>query len=130
MLHAKAAFSGLSVNDLAKAKQFYTETLGLQLDDDKMGLQLSLPGGGQLFIYEKEDHQPASYTALNFVVEDIDQSVDQLANHGVQMEHYDNIPMKQDEKGIARSPSPDMGPDIAWFKDPAGNILSVLKDTK
>ena len=124
-----AAFSGFSVNDLAKAKQFYTGTLGLELADERMGLQLKLPGGGQIFVYEKGDHQPATYTMLNFVTDDIDEAVDQLSAAGVSFEHYDNMPMHQDEKGIARGLSAGQGPDIAWFKDPAGNILAVLQDS-
>jgi catechol 2,3-dioxygenase-like lactoylglutathione lyase family enzyme len=128
MLKAKAAFSGISVDDLAKAKTFYTETLGLKLTDEKMGLQLDLPGGGKLFIYPKDDHQPATFTVLNFVVDDIDEAVDQLASQGVKFEHYDSDMMKTDARGIARGSATGMGPDIAWFKDPAGNILSVLED--
>jgi len=127
MFTALAGFSGLSVNDLGKAKQFYTETLGLKLDDEKMGLQLQLPGGGKLFIYPKDDHQPASYTALNFVVENIDEAVDELVSSGVSFEHYDNMSGKQDEKGVIRGIQANQGPDIAWFKDPAGNIISILQ---
>jgi catechol 2,3-dioxygenase-like lactoylglutathione lyase family enzyme len=127
MLQAQAAFSGFSVNDLAKAKEFYTQVLGLQLSDEKMGLQLELPGGGQVFAYQKDDHQPASFTILNFVVSDIDAAVDQLAGQGVVFEHYEDGPVKTDEKGVARGKASGMGPDIAWFKDPAGNILSVLQ---
>src|ERR1700756_203454 len=128
MLKALAAFSGISVTDLAAAKEFYVGKLGLELKDDSMGLQLDLPGGGQLFIYEKPDHQPASFTVLNFVVEDIDETVDHLVkDHGIEFEHYDNMPGGgQDEKGVARGKAAGMGPDIAWFKDPAGNILAVL----
>lgn len=127
MFKAVAAFSGFSVNDQAKAKEFYTKILGLELQDDQMGLNFKLPGGGSLFIYPKEDHQPATYTVLNLVVEDIDQAVDELTSQGVQFEHYDNMPFKQDEKGIARGRAAGQGPDIAWFKDPAGNILSILQ---
>jgi catechol 2,3-dioxygenase-like lactoylglutathione lyase family enzyme len=128
MLKAKAAFSGFSVNDATKAKDFYTNTLGLELDNDKMGLDFKLPSGGHLFVYEKDDHQPASYTALNFVVEDIDNAVDELTAKGVKFEIYDNMPGKQDDKGIMRGKAANQGPDIAWFKDPAGNILSVIQD--
>ena len=126
MFKAQAAFSGISVNDLDKAKKFYTETLDLELDSDEMGLQLRLPGGGHLFIYQKDNHEPASFTVLNFVVEDIDDAVDALAKAGVTFEKYEGF--HQDEKGIARGIAAKMGPDIAWFKDPAGNILAVLKD--
>lgn len=128
MLQVKTAFSGISVDDLAKAKTFYTETLGLNLADEEMGLQLNLPGGGKLFIYSKPDHQPATFTVLNFVVDDIDAAVDQLTSQGVEFEHYDTGMIKTDEKGIARGKASGHGPDIAWFKDPAGNILSVLAE--
>jgi catechol 2,3-dioxygenase-like lactoylglutathione lyase family enzyme len=129
MLKSVAAFSGFSVNDLAKAKEFYTGTLGLELADDEMGLRLRLPGGGEVFVYEKgEAHQPATFTILNFVVEDVDAAVEELTKAGVAFEHYDTEQIKTDEKGIARGLAAKMGPDIAWFKDPAGNILSVLQN--
>ena len=128
MLQAKGAFSGFSVTDLEKAKTFYTKTLGLEVEDEKMGLQLRLPGGGSLFIYAKENHEPATFTVLNFVVEDIDEAVDELTKLNVTFERYEGFPFKQDEKGIARGRSVNQGPDIAWFKDPAGNILSVLQE--
>jgi len=128
MFKAQAAFSGMSVNDLDRAKQFYTETLGLELDDETMGLQFKLPNGGGLFLYPKADHQPATFTVLNFVVDDIDAAVDELTRSGVMFERYDDMPSGQDEKGIARGLSAHQGPHIAWFKDPAGNILAVLQD--
>ena len=128
MFKAQMVFSGLSVDDLSKAKQFYTQTLGLVVSDEMMGLQLKLPGGGALYVYQKDDHQPATFTVLNFVVDNIDEAVDDLAKQGVSFEHYDNMPGKQDEKGILRGLSAGQGPDIAWFKDPAGNILAVLQD--
>ena len=131
MFKPKAAFSGFSVDDLAKAKGFYTDTLGLQVEDEGgegMGIRLHLPAGGTVFVYDKADHQPASFTILNFVVEDIDNAVDELTTRGVQFEHYENG-AKTDEKGIARGRAQNMGPDIAWFKDPAGNFLSVLQDS-
>ena len=127
MFKAKAAFSGFSVDDLAKAKKFYSETLGLRVDDDGVGLRLHLPGGGAVFAYPKAEHQPATFTILNFKVDNIDEAVDDLSNRGVQFEHYEDGP-KTDEKGILRGRKQNMGPDIAWFKDPAGNILSVLED--
>ena len=129
MLQIKAAFSGFSVDDLAKAKAFYSDVLGLKLHDDKMGLDYQLPGGGRIFIYDKPDHKPANYTMLNLVVTDIDKAVESLGKQGVQFEHYDNMPGKQDEKGIMRGRAANQGPDIAWFKDSAGNILSVLQDS-
>ena len=91
-----------------------------------MGLEVSLPSGGSVFVYLKADHQPATFTILNFVVEDIDAAVDELKGKGVEFEIYEE--MQQDEKGIARGKSQNRGPDIAWFKDPAGNILSVLQN--
>lgn len=125
MLQARATFSGISVNDLAKAREFYVDTLGFKVLNEEMGLQLELPGGSQLFVYDKPDHQPATFTVLNFVVDNIDETVDHLVgDHGIQFEQY-GMP-GQDEKGIARGKAAGMGPDIAWFKDPAGNILSVL----
>jgi catechol 2,3-dioxygenase-like lactoylglutathione lyase family enzyme len=129
MLKAQAIFSGFSVNDLNKAKEFYTQVLGLAVGDETMGLQLKLPTGGTLFIYSKDDHRPAVFTILNFVVDNIDEAVDELTSLGVSFERYDNMLGEQDEKGILRGRSINQGPDIAWFKDPAGNILSVLQDT-
>lgn len=129
MFQVKEAFSGFSVNDLAKAKAFYAETLGLQVDDEGVGMRLHLPGGGTVFAYPKEDHQPATFTILNFVVASIDEAVDELTNRGVQFEHYDDGP-KTDEKGIFRGTSKNQGPDIAWFKDPAGNVLAVLEEVE
>lgn len=128
-MNPQTSFSGLSVNNLEQAREFYTQTLGLTPGDETMGLQLHLPGGGHLFIYDKgEAHQPASFTVLNFVVEDIDAAVDELVGRGVQFERYDGMPAPQDEKGILHGLSANQGPDIAWFKDPAGNILAVLQD--
>jgi catechol 2,3-dioxygenase-like lactoylglutathione lyase family enzyme len=125
MFKTKAAFSGFSVDDLARAKAFYAETLGLKVDDEGAGLRLHLPGGGGVFVYPKDDHQPATFTILNFEVDNIDAAVDALRDKGVQFEHYEDIPT--DEKGVLRGISKNLGPDIAWFKDPAGNVLSVLE---
>ena len=125
MFKPKTAFSGFSVNDLAKAKAFYTQTLGLQVSEEGVGLRLHLPGGGTAFAYPKDDHQPATFTLLDFVVDDIDEAVDELKSRGVSFERYEG--MSQDEKGITRGISQNMGPDIAWFKDPAGNMLAVLQ---
>ncbi len=127
MFTAKAAFAGFSVDNLDGAKEFYTKTLGLKVGNEQMGLQLDLPNGGALFVYEKDNHQPATYTVLNLVVDNIDEAVDDLSSKGVKFEIYPELPFKQDEKGIARSESPEDGPTIAWFKDPAGNILSVMQ---
>jgi catechol 2,3-dioxygenase-like lactoylglutathione lyase family enzyme len=128
MLKAKAAFSGFSVDDLAKAKAFYIDTLGLQVDPDGVGVRLHLPGGGTVFAYSKKDHQPATFTILNFVVDDIDAAVDELTGRGVRFEHYDNNEPRTDKKGILRGRAANRGPDIAWFKDPASNFLSVIQN--
>ncbi|TMF24889.1 MAG: VOC family protein [Chloroflexi bacterium] len=125
MFKPKSAFSGFSVSDLAAAKRFYSETLGLKVEDDGVGVRLHLPAGGTVFAYPKRDHQPATFTILNLVVDDIDASVDELTRRGVQFERYDNEP-KTDDKGILRGRAQNRGPDIAWFKDPAGNFLSVI----
>ena len=127
MVKTKRAFSGFSVNDLAAAKKFYAATLGLKIEDDGVGTRLQLPGGGTVFVYPKRDHQPATFTILNFVVDDIDAAVDDLTGRGVRFERYDDGP-KQDEKGILRGRAQNRGPDIAWFKDPAGNVLSVIQE--
>jgi predicted enzyme related to lactoylglutathione lyase len=117
------AVSGFSVNDLAAAKKFYGQTLGLEVEESGPGLRLKIAGGNGIMVYAKDDHTPATYTMLNFPVDDIDQAVADLAGKGVKCEHYENL---TDEKGIARGIATHRGPDIAWFKDPAGNILSVL----
>jgi catechol 2,3-dioxygenase-like lactoylglutathione lyase family enzyme len=123
------AFSSFSTDDLAKAQEFYSETLGLDVSkDDQMGiLQVKLVGGGQLIIYPKEDHVPAAFTVLNFPVGDVEKAVDELAATGITFEKYDSGQIKTDEKGIAGEAG--KGPRIAWFKDPAGNILSVLSES-
>jgi len=128
MLKVKTAFSGISVDNLDEAKRFYIDILGLDLKDDKMGLKLQLPSGGDLFIYAKDGHQPATYTVLNFVVDNIDEAVDELVKQGISFESYDDMPTKQDDKKIFRGLANNQGPDIAWFKDPAGNILSIIQD--
>lgn len=121
------AFSGFSVNDLQKAKKFYGEVLGLDVADGPMGvLKLNIAGGTVLLVYPKPNHNPADFTILNFPVENIESAVDELTKRGVRFERYDNPDLKTDEKGIHRG---DVGPKIAWFKDPAGNILSVLEDS-
>ncbi|MBC7813882.1 MAG: VOC family protein [Burkholderiales bacterium] len=121
------AFSGYSVNDIADVKAFYSETLGLNVSEDEMGmLTLHITGSNNIMVYPKGDqHTPATYTVLNFPVSDIDEAVDALTEHGVRFEMYNTDDLKTDEKGISRSNG--MGPNIAWFKDPAGNILSVLE---
>ena len=128
MFRDTVAFSGYTVNDQAQAKTFYSETLGVDVKEDRMGLHLTFPNGHTVFIYQKEDHQPATFTVLNFVVENIDTIVDELVAKGVTMERYDNLPAPADEKGILRGRAASMGPDIAWFTDPSGNVLSVLQN--
>jgi len=125
MFKAKGAFSGFSVNDLAKAKEFYTKTLGLQVEDGVGGVHIRLPGGGMVWAYPKANHQPATFTILNFTVDDIDAAVVDLTSRGVTFERYAGIPA--DSKGILRGIASKRGPDIAWFKDPAGNILAMLE---
>ena len=126
MFKPQAAVSSFSVEDQEKAKEFYTKVLGLEVDDESMALRLRLPGGGKILIYPKEDHEPATFTVLNFVVGNIDEAVDELTKNGVTFEKYEGF--NQDEKGIARGIAAGKGPNIAWFKDPAGNILSVLQE--
>ncbi|HMH23441.1 MAG TPA: VOC family protein [Puia sp.] len=117
------AFTSFSVNDLPKAKQFYRETLGLEVDDSNGLLSLKIDGGARVMIYPKPNHTAASFTVLNFPVDNIEKAVDALNKAGVSFEKYDNDQLKTDPKGIMRG----NGPTIAWFKDPAGNILSVLE---
>jgi len=122
------AFSGFSVDDLAKAKEFYGKTLGLEMIEDKKMtiLTLKLATGGRVVIYPKgPGHLPATYTTLNFPVRDIDRAVDELGLRGIRMERYESF--EQDQKGIVRGGGKNTGPSIAWFKDPAGNILSVIQ---
>ena len=121
------AYSGFSVNDISKAKDFYEGTLGLDVAEANGSLQLKLGGGGSVFVYPKENHEPATFTILNFSVDDIDQTVDELKSRGVAFERYEGF--EQDEKDIARGIAAEQGPDIAWFKDPAGNIMAVLQES-
>lgn len=117
-------FSSFSVSDLQKAKEFYGQTLGLDVSQTAEGLELHT-GNNIVFLYPKPNHIPATFTVLNFPVDDIDEAVDELNQLGVKLEHYNLPDIKTDERGIARGPE---GPAIAWFKDPAGNILSVLEE--
>ena len=126
MLKESSAFSGFSVNDIQKAKDFYGRTLGLQVSESHGLLTLQLAGGNKVLIYPKVNHAPATFTVLNFPVENVDESVDELAKRGVRLEIYDESDIKTDEKGIMRG----KGPTIAWFKDPAGNVLSVIEETR
>ena len=117
------AFSGFSVNEIQKAKEFYGETLGLEVSETHGLLNLHLAGGSKVLIYPKPNHVPATFTVLNFPVSSVDQAVDELTKRGVRFEKYNDPQLKTDERGIWRGG----GPTIAWFKDPAGNILSVLE---
>ena len=125
MFNASHAFSGFSTNDIARTIEFYAQTLGLEVTEENGMLTLKLAGGGTVVIYPKDDHEPASFTVLNFQVDDIDQAVGELAKAGIQFERYEGF--AHDERGIVRPDSSQHGPSIAWFKDPAGNILSVLQ---
>ena len=120
------AFSSFSVNDLSKAKAFYGKTLGLDISEQPEGLQLNLADGFNVFLYPKPNHTPATFTVLNFAVDDIDKAVDELNSVGIKLEKYDQAEIRTDAKGIMRG----KGPQIAWFKDPAGNILSVVEETE
>lgn len=122
------AYSGFATDDLEKAQEFYGETLGLRTSVVVEGdlLALHLAGDRDTLVYRKPDFTPATYTILNFPVDDIDEAVDELTARGVELERYEGF--DQDEKGISRGLGTGEGPDIAWFKDPAGNILSVLKE--
>jgi predicted enzyme related to lactoylglutathione lyase len=129
MFENSRSFSSFSTDDLARAKEFYGTTLGLNITEEAMHvLSIDLPGGGSLFIYPKDDHQPATFTVLNFQVDDIEKAVDELTGKGISIERYDIGEVKPDAKGIYRGKASGHGPDIAWFKDPAGNILSVMND--
>ena len=124
MFRKSRAFSSFAVNDVEAARKFYAQTLGLEVSDVpgmKGLLQLNLAGGAKVMVYPKPDHTPATYTVLNFPVADVGAAVDKLTAAGVAFEHYDGF--NQDERGIMR----DQGPPIAWFKDPAGNVLAVLE---
>src|SRR5688572_13363001 len=122
MLKDTKAFSGFSVDDLEAAKRFYGDTLGLEVSENPAGLTLHLAGDRPTLIYLKEDHEPATFTILNFQVDDVEAAVDALTERGVRFERYEGTPIETDEKGVFRGG----GPLIAWFKDPAGNVLSVI----
>ena len=124
MFENTKAFSGFSVSDIPRAKEFYGETLGLEVSEENGMLTLHIAGDRPVLVYPKEDHSPASFTILNFPVDDIEATVDDLFDRGVQFEHYRGTEVETDEKGIFRGG----GPLIAWFKDPAGNVMSVIED--
>jgi catechol 2,3-dioxygenase-like lactoylglutathione lyase family enzyme len=123
MFRHTSAFSSFSVSDMDVARRFYAETLGLEVLDGEMGsLELHLGGGGKVLLYPKATHEPATFTVLNFPVDDIDVAVDRLVALGVRFERYEGE-IQTDAKGVSRGD----GPDIAWFKDPAGNVISILE---
>lgn len=125
MLKIKEVFSSFSVSDLPRAKEFYTHILGLQVEEGQMGLILHMVGGGTIFIYPKENHQPATFTVLNIEVENLDAAIEELTQHGITMEIYAG--MEQDHKGISHGKASGHGPDIGWFKDPFGNVIAILE---
>ncbi|MFF8233619.1 VOC family protein [Streptomyces caelestis] len=123
MFGSTKAYSGFSVNDIDAAKKFYGDTLGLRVSEENGMLILHIAGDRDILVYPKQEHTPATYTILNFPVDDIEAAVDELSRRGVRFERYDHL--KTDDKGIFRGG----GPLIAWFTDPAGNVLSVLQET-
>jgi catechol 2,3-dioxygenase-like lactoylglutathione lyase family enzyme len=126
MFKTKGAFSGFSVRDLAQTKDFYANKLELKAEEDGPGVRIHLPGGGTVLAYPKADHQPATFTILNFVVDNIDEAADELTRKGVKFEKYTGD-IATDAKGILRGKDLKRGPNIAWFKDPSGNIVSILE---
>jgi catechol 2,3-dioxygenase-like lactoylglutathione lyase family enzyme len=127
MVAITGLFSGIAVKDIDAARSFYRDKLGLSVEDNPMSaLNIGLPQGGIIFVYPKSDHVPATYTVLNLEVADIDAAVDELKSKGVSFEVYEGA--HQDDKAIARGKAAGFGPDIAWFLDPSGNILSVLSN--
>lgn len=125
MLADSKAFSGFSVNDVSDARKFYEATLGLRVSEDNGMLTLHIAGGRDILVYPKDDHTPASFTILNFPVDNVESAVDELTRRGVRFERYPGMDADMDEKGIFRGG----GPLIAWFTDPAGNVLSVIEDS-
>lgn len=125
MLTYNKSFSGFSTNDISAAKEFYNQTLGINATEENGMLTLHLENEKTVLIYPKSDHVPATYTVLNFIVNDLDAVMEEMKGKGIVFEQYENL---TDENGVARGIARHQGPDIAWFKDPAGNILSVLKE--
>jgi catechol 2,3-dioxygenase-like lactoylglutathione lyase family enzyme len=123
MLGSTKAFSGFSVDDVDAAKRFYGETLGLEVSENDAGLTLHIAGDRPILVYPKDNHEPATFTILNFPVDDVEGTVAGLTERGVEFERYEGTELETDEQGIFRGG----GPLIAWFKDPAGNVLSVIK---
>ena len=125
MLSDSRAYSGFSVDDIPAAKRFYEEALGLRVTEQHGMLTLHLAGERPVLVYPKPDHQPATFTVLTFPVADVEAAAEELRSRGVEFERYEGTDVETDEKGIFRGE----GPNIAWFKDPAGNVLSVIEDT-
>lgn len=125
MFNPKIALQAFSAKDLDAVKKFYSEVLGFEVKDAPMGIEIELPGGAKTAVYQSDKSEPATYTMMNIVVDNIDEAVDALTERGVTFERYENFP--QDDKGIARGLAVHRGPDAAWFKDPEGNILEVLQ---
>lgn len=123
MLENAKTFPSFSVDDVGRARKFYGDTLGLDVSETDEGLTLHLNGGTNVFLYPKDNHQPATFTVLNFPVSSVDRTIDELTDRGVRFEQYDQDGLRTDERGILID-----GPRIAWFKDPAGNVLSVLEE--
>ncbi len=121
------AFSGYSSDNIAACKVFYGDTLGITYDENMGGIGFKV-GGQQVFIYPKDDHQPATFTVLNLVVPDIDVAIDELVAKSVMFLRYDTLPAQQDERGVLRGKDVGMGPNIAWFEDPSGNILALVEE--
>ena len=128
MFEQSRPFGGLSVDDIRAAREFYGGTLGFALEERMGGLDVALPGGGSLWIYPKPNHQAATFTVLNFPVPDVPAAVDALNAAGVRTKIYDDARFPTDERGIQHGRAGGHGPDIAWFRDPAGNVLAVLDD--
>jgi catechol 2,3-dioxygenase-like lactoylglutathione lyase family enzyme len=122
------AFSSFSVDDVTKANEFYGQTLGLEVTEANGAIDLHLPTGGRVFVYPKDNHTPATFTVLNFPVEDMEQAVDELGRRGVRLEYLNDAQLGTDEKGIFWGVKAGQGPNIAWFKDPAGNVVSVIQE--
>lgn len=128
MFEQTDAFSSYSVSNKTEALQFYGDVLGCDLEEISEGITLHFPNGHTVFLYEKLDHEPAGYTVLNFPVDDIDTTIEDLEIKGIEMLMFEDLPIEQDGKGVLRGKAAGMGPNMAWFKDPSGNVISVLEE--
>jgi hypothetical protein len=126
MFQDVSAFSSYSVDDIVAAKTFYQDVLGCTVSEDEMGLHLSFKNGHTVYIYQKDDHVPATFTVLNFSVTSVDETIERLSERGITMERYDTLPAPLDEKGVLRGKAAGIGPDIAWFTDPARNVIAIM----